>query len=136
MQHLIGEVAKRHRVILNESDPIFITITLNDLVLAEHVERMRVIVEEYSSLVSASTAQQIEETKKLASQLVAQAGVYVTDQFKIVSDKFCSQIEQTIIEQEKVREEIVQRQKTVFWYAIISVMSMGTTVGFILRFLY
>jgi TRAP-type C4-dicarboxylate transport system substrate-binding protein len=99
MQQLIGEVAKRHRVILNESDPIFITITLNDLLLAEHVERMRAIVEENATLASASTAQQVEATKKLASQLITGAGVYVTDQFKAAGDIFRAQMEQDIAEQ-------------------------------------
>lgn len=134
MQQLIGEVAKRHRVILNESDPIFITITLNDLLLAEHVERMRVIIEENAALASVSTNQQIDATKKLASRIVTEAGVYVTEQFKAASDTFRLQMEQDIAEQKKVREEIIQHQNTAFWCAIISALAMGATIGFSIIF--
>jgi hypothetical protein len=38
IKRLIGEVAARHGVVLKESDPIFLTVTLNQLVLEEYVK--------------------------------------------------------------------------------------------------
>ena len=40
VQDLIGEVAKRHNVLVDPSDPVFIAVTLNELLLEEHVAKL------------------------------------------------------------------------------------------------
>lgn len=77
LQALIGEVAKRHNVRLGADDPVLITVTLNEVILAQHLEQVRAVVEEAQNQTAAATAQQVAAIKGMGERLVTNAGGYV-----------------------------------------------------------
>lgn len=79
LQALIGEVAKRHNVRLGADDPILITVTLNEAILAQHLELIRAVVEQAQNQTAAATAQQVAAIKEMGERLVTNAGGYVAD---------------------------------------------------------
>jgi len=80
LQALIGEVAKRHNVRLGVDDPILVTITLNEAILARHLEQVRAVVEQAQNQTAAATAQQVAAIKEMGARLVTNAGGYVAEQ--------------------------------------------------------
>lgn len=79
LQALIGEVAKRHNVRLGTDDPILMTVTLNEAILAQHLEQVRAVVEEAQNQTAAATAQQVAAIKGMGERLVTNAGGYVAE---------------------------------------------------------
>ena len=82
VQRLIGEVAKRHNVLITENDPILVTLTLNELLLAEYLERVHARVQAAEDEISAGVAQSLAASKDIAAQLVTGAAGYVAEQVK------------------------------------------------------
>ena len=49
-------MAKRHNVLITEDDPILVTVTLNELVLAEYLERVHARVQAAEDQISKKTS--------------------------------------------------------------------------------
>lgn len=133
VQRLIGEVAKRHNVRLGPDDPILITVTLNELILAEYIEHVNVLIERAENQASVGAAQQVEAAKELASKLVTGAGVYVSDQLKAAGQVVQTQLLDMIgREIEKAREAAVDAasaRRSAMRAAIAAVAVAGVLVG-------
>ena len=83
---LIGEVARRHGVLLDAGDPIFATVTLNERIVARAVEQVAAMLEAASDQISAAAAQQEEAARATAAALVTGAAAYVVDQAQKAGD--------------------------------------------------
>lgn len=95
---LIAKVAKQHQVILKESDPIFITLTLNELVLAKYLEEIRSHQELAQENALLQMNQQVEVCKGLSQKLVTEASAYIIDQVKFAVDEVLEQRKKDIEE--------------------------------------
>jgi len=80
VQRLIGEVARRHNVLLGPDDPILVTLTLNELILTGYLERVQALLEAAQDQTSAGTAQHLVAAQETAARLVSEAGGYVAGQ--------------------------------------------------------
>lgn len=79
---LRAEVAKRHNVLLDKADPIFITVALNELVLEHYLGRMHSIANDARDEASAAVSHQVEVAKEAAAKLVTQSAGYIAEQVK------------------------------------------------------
>lgn len=84
---LRAEVAKRHNVLLGKDDPIFVTLTLNELVLADFLASAQRIIDEAMNQSSALATQQEAAAKAVAEKLVTGAGRFIADQVKEAGTK-------------------------------------------------
>ncbi len=82
VQRLIGEVAKRHNMLLGPDDPIFIGVTLNELVLARAMEQVQASVAAMLAEHALVSAQHREAAKAVAEQLITGAADYVAKEVK------------------------------------------------------
>jgi Transcriptional activator TraM len=80
VQRLIGEVARRHNVLLGPDDPILVTLTLNELILTGYLERVQALLEAAQDQTSAGTAQHLAAAREIAARLVSEAAGYVAGQ--------------------------------------------------------
>jgi hypothetical protein len=80
IERLIGEVAKRHNALLGRDDPIFMAVTLNELIIARALERIEATVEASQDQIAAGTAQQIAASKTIAASLITSAADHVAGQ--------------------------------------------------------
>jgi hypothetical protein len=71
VKQLIGEVAKRHNLLLPHDDPVFAILTLNELALGGLIERVEAAVEAAQDQVSAGAVQQREAATALAQQVIS-----------------------------------------------------------------
>ena len=81
-ERLIGEVAKRHDLLLSRDDPVLVTVTLNELILAEALAQLQASLDAASQDIAASAAKQIEASKIIAEQLITAAADYVANEIR------------------------------------------------------
>lgn len=80
VKELIGEVAKRHNVLLGPNDPILVTLTLNELVVGGYVDRVEQALGESLDQLSGAQAQHIEAAREIASSIITRAAEYGAEQ--------------------------------------------------------
>ena len=93
IERLIGEVAKRHNALLGRDDPIFMVVTLNELIIARALEQVQAAVEASQDQISAGTAQQIATAKTVAASLITSAADYVAGQVRAATADAAQQIQ-------------------------------------------
>ena len=82
IERLIGDVAKRHNLLLRPDDPLFITVTLNELLLGRALERIEAAIIASQDQIAAGTAQQIANAKALGERLVTAAAAHAAGQVR------------------------------------------------------
>ena len=82
IERLIGEVAKRHDLLLSRDDPVLVTVTLNELILAEALAQLQASLVEAKQEIAASAAKQIEASKTIAEQLITAAADYAAGEIR------------------------------------------------------
>lgn len=92
-QSLIGEVAKRHGILLDRNDPVLVTVTLNEIVLRNCVEQVKRTVEESQVQTMTASAQQVNDARKIASELVTRTGGYVAEQVRVAGAAVRTELE-------------------------------------------
>ena len=86
-RELIGEVARRHGVLLDPADPIFATVTLNERIVARAVEQVGAMLEAATDQLSAAAAQQQDAARATAAALITGSATYIVDQAEKAADE-------------------------------------------------
>jgi len=111
-QHVIGEVAKRHGVLLTEHDPVFALVTLNELLVGELLGRVQATVDGAQDRTAVACAQQVEAAKKTSAHLVTSAAGYMAEQLRGVmkteSEALCEKIGGVIAAERARADEAVR----------------------------
>jgi hypothetical protein len=87
VEGLIGELARRQNILISSDDPIFTTITLNDLVLARALQHQQTALVASQDQIVATTAQQIAVVQRLAERLLTAASEHLVTQVRTTIDK-------------------------------------------------
>jgi hypothetical protein len=77
IETLRAAVVKKHNVMLGKDDPIFISVHLNELVLAEVLANMKSIATESRNESIAAVSHQVDVAKAAAAKLITQTAQYV-----------------------------------------------------------
>jgi hypothetical protein len=108
---LIGEVACRHNVLIGPDDPIFATITLNELVLTRLLERQQEALSASQDQIVATTAQQIAGVQRLGERLVTAAAEHLAAQLRTTIDDALKQHREVMATELKKAHESVAKAK-------------------------
>ncbi len=98
VQDLIGEVAKRHNVLVDPSDPIFVAVTLNELLLAEHVAKVEAALERAENALAMAASRHLEKTRWTATALIANSSAALSEQIKAAGPALRSQLQHAVRE--------------------------------------
>jgi hypothetical protein len=82
IERLIGEVAKRHGVLIGRDDPVFMTITLNEIVLKRALQEMRTAVTAVQDEMAAGMAQHTAAAKTIGENIITAAAAHVETQLR------------------------------------------------------
>jgi len=124
VQRLIGEVARRHNVLVDPGDPLFAAVTLNELVLAEHLEKVREALIRSEAAIEAAAGKHAEHARHVAARLLTEAGTQVGEQIRAASMSLRQQLEKSI--ENSVRsarsaaQESAQNRRATFWAAALA----------------
>jgi hypothetical protein len=134
IQRLIGEAAKRHGVLLGPHDPLFITVTLNELVLAHHIERTQAAIKATQDQIAAGAAEHRQATKAMADRAIAGGANYVAKvigaavaeiepALRMVADQQIAAIRQADFEEQEARR--YERMATLLAVGVVAFL-LGT----------
>jgi hypothetical protein len=136
VQRLIGEVARRHNLLLDASDPIFVTVTLNELLLVRALEQLRAALGAAMAEMALLPVQEREAAKAAAEQLITGAADYVSGEIKTAAR------EAAVLLRAAAREELARlntarveagHAQTLAWRAaLVAVAAAGLTAGVVL----
>jgi len=133
VQRLIGEVAKRHHVLLGPDDPILVTLTLNELILTDYLARVDALLVAAQDQTSAGTAQQLEAAKDIAAQLVTGAAGYVVDQVQTagatVQAQLLDALRQENLAARQAAREATAAKRVAIMGAIVAAAASTLVVG-------
>mgnify|MGYP002721775384 CR=1 FL=1 len=93
---LIAEVAVRHKVLLDEKDPILVTLTLSELVLGRYVEKVNELGEEHQKALAAALAEQLALAKETGGRIITDASSYVSDEIRKTLDSVLAKAAKSI----------------------------------------
>jgi len=79
-KRLVGELAVRHGIVLDEDDPLLVTFTFHEEMVNDYLGRVERIVEEMQTNVISASAQQVENARKAALELLRRAGGSLAEQ--------------------------------------------------------
>lgn len=112
IDRLIGEVAKRHGFLLDRNDPVLVTVTLNELMLARVASRIdRAVDAARRELASAAVAQR-DASKSEASRLItAAAAEYADEQLRLAADGAADRIRAVLTDQRSAEMTLADQQQ-------------------------
>ncbi len=125
VQRLIGEVARRQNVLLDRSDPIFVAVTLNEILLAEHVQRLEAALAQANQSIAATSKRETENARQVASRFIAEAARYSSDQVRAAGAEFRVELGRLIADSVAAANDAAsgatRAQEASQWSAIVAV---------------
>ena len=133
VQDLIGEVAKRHNVLVAPQDPIFVAVTLNELLLAEHVQKMQASLERAEKAAALASSRHLEVARRTAADLVADSSMHVSDQVRAAGSALRTQlqylVEQIVATAEAAASDAARQRRASQRAAAVAIGSACLVVG-------
>jgi predicted DNA-binding protein (UPF0278 family) len=133
VQQLIGEVARRHNVLVDRGDPIFVTVTLNELLLAEHLEKVRAAITHAERVAEQACVRQVENAKVLSAQLMNEGARHVTDQLRVAGSTVRLDLERLVRDSlasaRAAAADSARSRRTRQWAAAVAVACACLAVG-------
>ena len=78
----IGEVARKHNLLLSPDDPLMVLVTLNEMILARMLETQQRALEAALDQISAGAAQQVEAARDVAGVVITGGADYVAGEIR------------------------------------------------------
>ena len=119
-------VAHKHNVMLSKDDPIFVTITLNELVLEEYLTRMKTTADEGRAQSIAAASHQIDVVKAAASKLITDSAGYIANQ---VTLRVTSAADAAIARAHEAAHTATRAGTTALWAAVVTLIVVGPAIG-------
>ncbi len=69
-QVLIQEIQKKHQITLKPDDPVFVAVTLNELLLSQYLEKFQALLEEQNKLVVSQGIERLNQASAMGSEMV------------------------------------------------------------------
>ncbi len=133
VQQLIGEVARRHNVLVDPDDPIFIAVTLDELLLAEHLQRVQLALSQAEQAAALASGRHVESAKLAAAQLMMDGARHVSDQVRVVGSALRKELEHLVRDHvmtaQMAAAESVHHRRTSQWCAAIAVACACLVMG-------
>ena len=124
VQHLIAEVARRHNVLVDPGDPIFVAVTLNELLVAEYVGAVELALARAEKTARVASLEQAEQARQAAAQLMTDATKQFGEQVRAAGSSLRLQleklIERSVRSAQAAASESSQHRMASFWAATLA----------------
>ncbi len=133
-QRLIGEVAKRHGIVLGSGDPLCIVLTVLELFLDRYLSRLDGMFQAHQAVSFEALNRSSEAAKGIAEQLITSAANYHVKTTRAAAEELAAALAKAAAA-ELVRVEKLARDArrlvwigALVWVAILSV-AIGVAIG-------
>jgi hypothetical protein len=82
IERLIGEVARKHGLLLSRDDPVLVSVTLNEQILTDALGQLHGSLEKAKQEIGELSARETEAAKIIAEQLITAAAGYIADEVR------------------------------------------------------
>ncbi|WP_373533443.1 hypothetical protein [Vampirovibrio sp.] len=69
-QVLIQEIQKKHQITLKPDDPVFVVVTLNELLLSHYLEKFQALLEKQNKLVASQGIERLNQASAMGSEMI------------------------------------------------------------------
>ena len=136
IERIVGEVAKRHNLLLRRDDPILVSITLHDHLLARALARIEATVTASQDQIAASTAQahaqQLAASKRLGEQLVQAAAEHIAGEVRSAAGEAVDAIKAAVVAEltvaRQTSEGMRQIRTTVWWASALAFAATAVAI--------
>lgn len=108
---IVEEVARRHGLLLDRADPVFITVTLGELMRARMAAQIEEAAVAAKLEIAAGAARQTEAVKAEAAQLITAAAEYADEQFRLAARSAAEELRSGILRQLQELPAIVDAER-------------------------
>jgi hypothetical protein len=133
VQDLIGEVAKRHNVLVDPQDPVFVAVTLNELLLAEHVQKAEAALEHAQQAMAHASSRHMETVRLTAAYLIADSSKHLADQIRGAGSALRTQLQHAVrdlvLAAEAAANEAARQRRAAQWAAAVAIGCASLVVG-------
>jgi hypothetical protein len=133
VQDLIGEVARRHNVLVDPEDPVFVAVTLNELLLAEHVQKVQAALDRAERVTQDATGRHLEKVRSTATTLLADSGKHLADQLRGAGSALRAQLQNVVRElalaTAAAAAEAARQRRAAQWAAAVAIGCACLVVG-------
>lgn len=129
VQALIGEVARRHNVRLDPDDPILVTVTLNERILAGYLERVAALVEEAQDQTAVAAAGQMEAAREVAARLVTGAAAHVAGRIRDAGDAMAEGLAERVARDAAAARAAAHEARSARRVAVSAALAAGAAAG-------
>ncbi|MFZ1110224.1 MAG: hypothetical protein WAN43_17975 [Rhodomicrobium sp.] len=133
-QRLIGEVAKRHGIVLGSGDPLCVVLTVLELFLDRYLSRLDGMFQAHQAVSFEALDRSSEAAKAIAEQLITSAANYHVKTTRAAAEELAAALAKAAAA-ELVRVEKLARDArrlvwigALVWVAILSV-ALGVVIG-------
>ena len=123
---LRAQVARKHNVMLSTDDPIFVAVTLNELVLEELLSRMKVIADDARAQSIAAANHQVDLAKAVAGKLITESAGYIANQ---VTQRVAVAVEAAIARAGEAANTATRASTSALWTAVVTLLVVGPAIG-------
>jgi hypothetical protein len=135
------EVAKRHGTMLSKDDPIFMTVTLNELVLDSFLQRSLANSEELERRGAALMAQEVATVKGTAEKMILGAASFFVQEVRKAADgaenSVSNAIERRVAQAIAAAERAEAAKRPVYLAAALAgaaaFLTLGLAIGALLK---
>lgn len=140
IEHIRAEIARKHKVIIADNDPVLATVLINEMVLQNYLDLASEGYEEANRLLSVAIAQQAEDAKGTAAKLINDSADFAAGKIRDAAEIAMRELgvglrEQVMAAQAAARSsrEINQQVKTAgrgIWVAVgLAAISAAASIG-------
>lgn len=140
IEHIRAEIARKHKVIIADNDPVLATVLINEMVLQSYLDLASEGYEEANRLLSVAIAQQAEDAKGTAAKLINDSADFAAAKIRDAAEIAMRELgvglrEQVAAAQTAARSsrEINQQVKTAgrgIWIAVgLAAISAAASIG-------
>ena len=119
-------VARKHNIVLANDDPIFVAVTLNELVLQEFLSRMNAAADDTRAQSIAAMTHQVELAKAAAGKLITESAGYIATQ---VTKRVTVTVEATIARAGESAHTATRASTVALWAAVVTLLVVGPAIG-------
>jgi hypothetical protein len=111
---------------LSNDDPIFVAVTLNELVLEELLSRMKAIADDARAQSIAAANHQVDLAKAAAGKLVTESAGYIANQ---VTQRVTVAVEAAIARAGEAANTATRASTSALWAAVVTLLVVGPAIG-------
>lgn len=134
----LDEVAKKHKLILDENDPVFAVVTIMETVMQESVDRFDVLLKMQAAAIEEHNVKLLAESKQLAQTIIAAKVTEVVNHMEKMKADALMEIEQTAsknrnLPQQREKSTNTSTQHNIYLFGVgIIALLIGMILGILL----